>query len=89
MARNHDDEIIVVGLGTQDTLDEARAFVRDYGSEYFTMLWDESYETWLEIGVVSQPAAVLVAADGEPIQGWVGPFPEDEVLRLAAESLTN
>ncbi len=50
------------------------------------MLWDESFETWLEIGVTSQPSAVLIAADGEPIAGWIGPYPEDEVLRLAAES---
>ena len=50
------------------------------------MLWDESFETWLEIGVTSQPSAVLLGADGEPISGWIGPFPEDEVVRLAAES---
>ena len=52
------------------------------------MLWDESFETWIEIGVTSQPSAVLLAANGEPISGWIGPFPEDEVLRLAAESQT-
>jgi len=85
-ARNHENEIRVVGLGTQDTLADAQAFVQEYGSEFFTMLWDESFETWLEIGVVSQPAAVLIAADGEPIQGWIGPFPEGEVLELAAAS---
>jgi thioredoxin-like negative regulator of GroEL len=50
------------------------------------MLWDESFETWIEIGIQSQPAAVLLAADGTPITGWIGPFPEDEVVRLAAES---
>ena len=50
------------------------------------MLWDESFQTWLEIGITSQPSAVLLAADGEPISGWIGPFPEAEVLELAAES---
>ena len=76
----------MVGLGTQDSLGDAQNFVEDYGTESFTMLWDESFETWLEIGVTSQPSAVLIAADGEPIAGWIGPYPEDEVLRLAAES---
>ena len=76
----------MVGLGTQDTLDEAEDFSNDFGTESFTMLWDESFETWLEIGITSQPSAVLLAADGTPITGWVGPFPEDEVLSLAAES---
>lgn len=78
--------MIVVGLGTQDSLGEAEEFVEDRGTQSFTMLWDESFETWLEIGVTSQPSAVLLAADGTPISGWVGPYPEDEVLRLAAES---
>lgn len=50
------------------------------------MLWDESFVSWQVLGVSSQPTAVLFAADGTPITGWIGPFPEDEVLRLAAES---
>ena len=61
-------------------------FLEDNRMESFTMLWDESFETWIEIGITSQPTAVLLAADGTPITGWIGPFPEDEVLRLAAES---
>ena len=76
----------MVGLGTQDSLDEAKEFSDDHGTTSFTMLWDESFETWLEIGITSQPSAVLLAADGEPLGGWIGPYPEDEVLRLAAES---
>jgi len=76
----------VVGLGTQDSLGDANEFVTEHGTESFTMLWDESFETWLEIGITTQPSAVLLAADGTPITGWVGPFPQDEVLRLAAES---
>ena len=78
--------MIVVGLGTQDSLGEAEDFTKDYGTQSFTMLWDESFQTWQEIGITSQPSAVLLAADGTPISGWVGPFPEEEVLRLAAES---
>lgn len=50
------------------------------------MLWDESFKSWNEIGITSNPSAVLFAADGTPITGWIGPFPEDEVLQLAAES---
>jgi hypothetical protein len=78
--------LLVVGLGTQDSLGEAGDFVEQNGTHSFTMLWDESFETWLEIGITSQPSAVLLAADGTPITGWIGPFPPDEVLRLAAES---
>ncbi|MFT6292362.1 MAG: thioredoxin-like negative regulator of GroEL [Ilumatobacter sp.] len=50
------------------------------------MLWDASFQSWIEIGITSQPSAVLLAADGTPIAGWAGPFPQDEVLQLARES---
>ncbi|WP_394934668.1 TlpA family protein disulfide reductase [uncultured Ilumatobacter sp.] len=76
----------MIGLGTQDSLGQAEDFVEDYGTESFTMLWDESFLSWQALGVTSQPAAVMFAADGTPITGWIGVFPEDEVLRLAAES---
>lgn len=75
----------MVGLGTQDSLGEAEEFTNEYGTQSFTMLWDESFETWQAIGITSQPSAVLLDADGTPITGWIGPYPEDEVLRLVAE----
>jgi thioredoxin-like negative regulator of GroEL len=50
------------------------------------MLWDASYDSWAVLGVSSQPTAVLFAADGSVITGWRGMFPEDDVLRLAAEN---
>lgn len=75
----------VVGLGTQDSLGEAEDFVETYGTT-FPMLWDESFESWIELGVSSQPTAVLLTAEGTIITGWVGRFPEDTVLELAAQS---
>lgn len=81
--------MIVVGLGTQDTLSEAEDFTQEYGTQSFSMLWDESYETWDALGITSQPSAVLIAADGTPITSWFGAFPQDEVLKLAAESQTS
>lgn len=75
----------MIGLGTQDTLGEAEEFVTNYGTT-FTMLWDESFESWSALRVTSQPTAILFAADGTPIQGWLGPFPEAEVVALAAQS---
>lgn len=50
------------------------------------MLWDESFRSWEALGVTGQPAAVLFAADGTFLEGWFGAFPEDDVLRLSAES---
>lgn len=50
------------------------------------MYWDETFETWAEFGIASQPAAVLLAGDGEVLGGWLGGFPETEILALAAQS---
>lgn len=48
------------------------------------MLWDESFLSWQELGIASQPAFALLAADGTPIRGWLGSLPEDDVLELVA-----
>ena len=74
----------MIGLGTQDSLGDAVDFVEEYGTT-FTMLWDESFRSWIEIGVSSQPTAVFLSPDGTILTGWVGRFPEDTVLELAAE----
>lgn len=74
----------MIGLGTQDTIEEAYDFVRTYHTT-FTMLWDETFETWLAFGVASQPAAMLLTADGRFVAGWLGPIPEREVLRLIGD----
>ncbi len=74
----------MIGLGTQDSLGEAEAFAETYGTT-FTMLWDESFQSWIELGVTAQPTAILLTADGTIVTGWIGGFPEDTVLELAAQ----
>ena len=73
----------MIGLGTQDSGDEAAEFVRDRSTHSVPMYWDETYESWAAFGITGQPAAVLLSADGEPLAAWRGAFPEDEVLELA------
>ena len=48
------------------------------------MYWDETFESWVAFGVSSQPAAALLAPDGEVLGAWRGMFPTDAVLDLAA-----
>ena len=76
----------MIGLGTQDDVDLAIDFVEQGGTVSFPMYWDETFVSWEAFGIRSQPAAALLSADGEVLGGWLGRFPEDEVLRLAAES---
>ncbi len=75
----------MIGLGTQDSFGEAQEF-RDRHGITFTMVWDESFQTWQAFEVSAQPAAVLVSAAGEPLGRWSGMFSEDEVLSLAADA---
>lgn len=46
------------------------------------MLWDEGFDSWTQLGVVAQPAAVLFSADGKELGRWSGAFDESDVLRL-------
>lgn len=50
------------------------------------MTWDPSGSSWAELGVTGQPAAILFDSDGNAIEGWYGPIPEDDVVRLAREA---
>ena len=75
----------LIGLGTQDDTDQAIDFVERGGTYSFPMYWDETFESWQEFGIRSQPAAAMLAPDGEVLAAWLGGFDEDEVLRLAAE----
>jgi hypothetical protein len=76
----------VIGLGTQDSAEEAVDFVERGGTYSFPMYWDETFVSWQVFGITSQPAAALLSPDGEVLAGWLGAFDQDEVLQLAAET---
>jgi hypothetical protein len=76
----------VVGLGTQDSANQAVDFVETYGTYSFPMYWDETFLSWEVFGIRSQPAAAMLAPDGEVLAAWLGAFDEAEVLRLAADT---
>ncbi len=74
----------MVGLGAQDTYDEALDFVEKYGTRSFRMLYDESFESWAQLGIRGQPIAILFDTQGRGNTIWYGPFDEAEVLELAS-----
>ncbi len=75
----------VVGLGAQDSHEEAVDFVEQHGTTSFRMLYDESFQSWAALGVRGQPIAILFDAAGKGRFIWYGPFDEQEVLTAAAE----
>ena len=76
----------MIGVGTQDNGDQAADFVVTYETYSFPMYWDETFVSWTAFGVRSQPAAALLSPTGELLGGWLGMFPIDEVLDLAANA---
>ena len=82
-ASAHQDEVTVVGIGTQDDLEYAKGFIRDTGVQTPRMLWDPSFESWAALGITAQPTWILVDGGGAFLAGWVGPLPEEQVLEAA------
>lgn len=78
----HQDTVTVIGLGTQDSLEEARQFRTERGVT-FKLLWDASGESWRHMGIRGQPAAVLFDGRGRELKRWFGNFAPDEVLALS------
>lgn len=76
----------MIGLGTQDTGDQAIDFVESRETYSFPMYWDDTFESWIAFGVTSQPAAALLSPSGELLGAWLGAFPVGEVLELAAST---
>jgi hypothetical protein len=87
-ARQHTSDVKVIGLGTQDDFAYAQRFREQTGVTH-QLLWDESFDSWAELGVASQPSSILFAADGRKLRRWSGLFDADEVLRLVAASVDN
>ena len=75
---------MVIGLGAQDSLDLAQTFVENTGVSGFPMLWDESFDSWVQLGVATQPAWALFTPDGGYVDGSVGSFDTADVLAKAA-----
>lgn len=71
-----------MGVGTQDSLAEARDFVTTYGTT-FTMLWEDGNRSWRALRISGQPAAILVDPAGRELKRWFGELDEAEVLRLS------
>jgi hypothetical protein len=75
------NDFLTVGLGTQDTREDAEAFDKRGGTKHVLMLWDPSFESWQKLGITAQPVGMLFAADGKLIARFQGRIPEAKVLK--------
>lgn len=79
----HGDDIDVLGLGAQDTLDEAYGFLDDTSTHALAMVWDRSGQSWIHHGVTSQPTVIVLDAEGQVAGTWFRDFDVDGILAAA------
>ena len=84
-ARRNRGDVRVVGLATQDTTDDALAFVDELGLSY-EQLHDGSGDYAEEMGTTGVPESVLVGPDGNVAYHAPGPVSE-EILASEVEPL--
>lgn len=60
----------------------AETFVDTFGTTSFPMLWDSTFQSWTELGIRGQPAAMMLTPNGGLIERWSGAIPESTVLNF-------
>ncbi len=70
----------MVGLGTQDDLNQAKSFQKRHKMTTAKLLWDSTAKSWRTLGVPAQPAWMLIAKDGTVVGTDLGAIPYKEVL---------
>ena len=79
-ARDQQAKVDVIGLGAHGGLDDARDFQADVKVDPpLRMLFDETGDSWSDLGVSVQPAAILFDASGKELKRWFGPLDTGEM----------
>ncbi len=61
-------------------MEEAQAFVTEFGIESAQMLWDPGFDSWLALGIRGQPNAILFDPGGTGLLLFPGYLNPDAVL---------
>lgn len=83
LSATHAGQLQILGIGAQDTIDEAYDFLDDTRTGDLRMIWDRSGQSWRHYGVTSQPTIVVLGADGEETGRWFRDFDADAILDAA------
>ncbi len=82
----HRGEIDVIGLGSGTDHSTGQSFIRRHHLEGLTMVWDDSGDAWVGLGVATLPGSVLVDSAGRVATSWIGGFAPNPVLKAVAAS---
>lgn len=81
--QDHGADVDILGVGAQDSLDEAYEFLDSTATSDLAMVWDASGSSWVHYGVTNQPTVILLGADGQVAQTWFRDFVPSEILAAA------
>ncbi len=70
----HGGDVDVIGIGAQDSLDEAHGFVEETKTAGLRMVWDPRGRSWVHYGVTNQPTVIVLGADGQIAGTWFRDF---------------
>lgn len=88
VASEHADDLTIVGIVYQDTVDGARAFLARYGDGGWPNLLDATGQIAIDLGVTGPPETFFVDADGIVRAKHIGPLTDAEMaIQLTALGL--
>jgi len=82
-ATQHGNDVDILGIGAQDSLDQAHGFLEETRTAGLRMVWDPSGRSWVHYGVTSQPTVIVLGADGQVAGSWFREFAPNEILAAA------
>ncbi|NES27471.1 redoxin domain-containing protein [Micromonospora terminaliae] len=71
LARRHSDEVVLVGVATEDRPEDVQRYLREHRVDYPVVL-DADGTIWRSYAVREPPAVVVVAKGGALLRGWPG-----------------
>jgi cytochrome c biogenesis protein CcmG, thiol:disulfide interchange protein DsbE len=83
-AKRFGDRATFIGLAFEDTLPDAKAFLRRHGSS-FPQLFDEASRVSVEYAVAGVPETYFITADGIILDKHVGPLSREALMARIAE----
>ena len=76
MAEEYEGEVVFAGVSNNDTVEDGKGFVEDYGVPYAMA---HAPEVWDAYDVPYQPVTIVIDANGAIVQRYDGPITYDQL----------
>ena len=84
---HHQDGFVLVGVNVSDDVEDARAFIEEYG--YTFPVWsDPPGNVLIDLGMNGLPASLVISPDGTVVKRWIGPLTQKDLDEVITPLLT-